>query len=152
MTNLKRWRLLGLGAAVVLGCAAAFARPEAPAMEVLVYKTPTCGCCVRWVDHLQDHGLRVVTQDLSDLSAVKKQHHVSERLASCHTAIAQGYVFEGHVPADVVLRFLKERPNAVGLTVPGMPMGTPGMEGPRRDRYDVLTFDQAGATQVYTSR
>jgi len=94
----------------------------------------------------------VTAYDISDLTPIKKKYGVPNALTACHTAIVDGYVVEGHVPADVILRLLKERPNVAGITVPGMPMGSPGMEGAYSESYDVLTFDQDGKTQVYTSR
>jgi len=122
----------------------------ANATEITVYKSPTCGCCERWIDHLGDNGFDVVTKDIRDLSAVKAAHAVTPRLASCHTALVDGYVVEGHVPVVDIRRLLAERPAVKGLAVPGMPMGSPGMEGARKDPYDVLTFDDEGRTKVFT--
>lgn len=122
------------------------------APTVVVYKSPTCGCCNKWVDHMREHGFEVETHDTRDMGRVKAMVGVPGALSSCHTAIVDGYVVEGHVPADVVRRMLEERPEAVGITVPGMPMGSPGMEGPYTERYDILTFDEAGRTRVYESR
>jgi hypothetical protein len=126
----------------------------APGAEVTVYKSPTCGCCTEWVAHLRRHGFRVKTEDLPDLSSVKTRHGVPAALQSCHTAIVEGYVVEGHVPADLVERLLRERPRIVGLAVPGMPVGSPGMEVPGvpADRYRVLTFDRSGKTDVFATR
>jgi hypothetical protein len=118
--------------------------------SITVYKSPTCGCCAKWVDHLQANGFEVETIDLQDMSAVKAEAGISRQLASCHTAKAGGYVIEGHVPADDIKRLLKEKPDVVGLTVPGMPMGSPGMEGHRKDNYDVLTFTRTGETSVFS--
>jgi len=121
----------------------------ANATEVTVYKSPTCGCCERWIDHLEDNGFDVVTKDVRDFSAIKAAHSVAPRLASCHTALVDGYVVEGHVPVADIRRLLAERPAVKGLAVPGMPMGSPGMEGARKDPYDVLTFDGEGRTKVF---
>lgn len=125
-------------------------RAEPP--EVMVYKTPTCGCCAKWVTHLEEAGFKVKTTDQNDLSPVKKKAGVPQNLASCHTAIVGGYVVEGHVPAEVVHRLLTEKPDIVGVSTPGMPIGSPGMEqGNRVDKYDVLAFDREGKTSVYAS-
>ena len=124
---------------------------QAPTMTV--FKSPTCGCCKDWVAHVRKHGFKVVTKDIADVSPTKKAHGVPESLHSCHTALVGGYVIEGHVPADLVQKLLRERPKGVsGLAVPGMPMGSPGMEGPIKQKYDVLTFDKSGRTTVYAKR
>ena len=127
-------------------------RPAATATLVTVYKSPTCGCCTKWVEHLQEHGFRVEVRDTSDVQPVKARHGLPGNLASCHTALVGGYVVEGHVPADVIRRLLRERPQVAGVAVPGMPMGSPGMEGPYKDDYDIVSFTREGATQVYESR
>ncbi|HEX7090828.1 MAG TPA: DUF411 domain-containing protein [Longimicrobiales bacterium] len=118
---------------------------------VVVYKSPTCGCCAKWVEHMREAGFRLEVHDTADVSAIKAQHGVTRDLQSCHTALVDGYVLEGHVPAEVVRRFLAERPMFAGLAVPGMPMGAPGMEGPRKDRYDVVAFRRDGTREVYSS-
>ena len=122
---------------------------QAPVVEV--YKSPTCGCCVKWVAHLQQHGLTVRTTDVPDPSVIKMKVGVPGRLSSCHTALVDGYVVEGHVPAVDVLRLLKERPRVTGLAVPGMPEGSPGMEGPNPDAYDVFAFDPNGNVTMFAS-
>ncbi len=119
-----------------------------------VKKSATCGCCQAWVDHLRQSGFRVKTENLimGALMRFKLKHGVPPKLASCHTARVAGYTIEGHVPAREIARLLKERPTAVGLTVPGMPIGSPGMEsGDRRDKYDVLLIRKDGGTEVYTT-
>ncbi len=117
---------------------------------VTVYKSPTCGCCSKWVEHLEQAGYRVDAVDRVDMMAVKDSLGVPSNLASCHTAVVDGYVVEGHVPAEQIARLLDERPEAVGIAVPGMPAGSPGMEmGDRRDPYDVIAFDEAGDGAVY---
>lgn len=149
------WKGFALGVAmVVLGLwtVSAFSKSPSDVTNMTVYKTPTCGCCTKWVNHLREQGFQVTAYDISDLTPIKKKYGVPNALTACHTAIVDGYVVEGHVPADVILRLLKERPKVVGITVPGMPMGSPGMEGKYSEPYDVLTFDQDGKTQVYTSR
>lgn len=118
---------------------------------VTVYKSPTCGCCNAWVDHMRENGFRVVAVDTNDLDAVKASHGIRPEHGSCHTATVGDYVVEGHVPASDVRRLLSERPSVAGLAVPGMPMGSPGMEGPRSERYDVLAFERSGAARVFAT-
>ena len=138
--------VLGLGGYTWWGQTSVAA--ELPA--VTVYKSPTCGCCTKWVDHLQQNGFEVQVQDRADMQAVKEELGIPQRLSSCHTAAVDGYVVEGHVPADDIRRLLHERPQAAGLAVPGMPVGSPGMEqGTRRDPYDVLLFTEDGGVGVY---
>lgn len=117
---------------------------------VTVYKTPTCGCCTKWVDHLKASGFRVESHDITDVSPIKAEHGVPGNLHSCHTAVVDGYVVEGHIPADVVRKLLAERPQVAGIAVPGMPMGSPGMEGPYTQNYDVLAFTREGEKRVYS--
>ena len=124
----------------------------AEAATVVVYKNPTCQCCEKWADHLRAHGFRVQLHTAEDLDRVKKAAGVPEQLATCHTARVDGYVIEGHVPADVVERLLQERPAIAGIAVPGMPRGVPGMDGPIKDRYDVIAFAHDGTSSVYASR
>jgi hypothetical protein len=119
---------------------------------VVVYKTPTCGCCNNWVDHVKASGFPVVTHDLDDLAEIKRDLGVPAGRISCHTATVGGYTIEGHVPADLIRRMLDEKPSIRGLAVPGMPMGSPGMEGVIKQDYDVLAFDSAGAVTVYAKR
>ena len=126
---------------------------RAAATDITVYKSPTCGCCEKWVDHLRANGFRVTTRDLEDVSEVKATLGVPAALQSCHTGVVGAYVVEGHVPADLIARMLKERPTIRGLAVPGMPVGSPGMEvGTRKDTYAVIAFDKAGKTSVYATR
>lgn len=120
--------------------------------KIAVYKSPTCGCCTKWEDHLREAGFEVESHATSEMAAVKVANGVPAALSSCHTAVVGGYAIEGHVPADLIRRLLKERPKVAGLTVPGMPMGSPGMEGARKDAYDVLTFDEMGRTTVFARR
>lgn len=125
-----------------------------PQPEVTVYKSPTCGCCTEWVAHLRRHGFRVKVEDVTSLQPIKTRHGVPEALQSCHTALVGGYVVEGHVPADLVERLLREPPKVAGIAVPGMPVGSPRMEvpGARAERYQVLTFDRSGQTEVFATR
>lgn len=119
---------------------------------MVVYKDPNCGCCADWIDHIQAAGIEVDVRDTSEMNQVKLQHGVSRGLSSCHTALIDGYVVEGHVPAEDVLRMLQERPQIKGLAVPGMPIGSPGMEQgdpADYDAYDVVAFDGAGNLSRY---
>jgi len=123
-------------------------RAESPA--VTVYKTSTCHCCSKWVDHLRAAGFPVVAHDVENLDEIKALQGVPLALRSCHTALVGGYLIEGHVPAPVIERLLRERPRLGGLAVPGMPVGSPGMEGPNPEPYQVLAFDASGRVQVYS--
>lgn len=114
---------------------------------ITVYKSPTCGCCKNWIKHLEAAGFEVEAIDSDDMNAVKQEFGVPRNMTSCHTARVAGYTIEGHVPADDILRLLGKRPEADGLAVPGMPVGSPGMEvGDRVDPYKVMLFGEAGAT------
>jgi hypothetical protein len=104
------------------------------------------------VVYLQSQGFKVTAHDVDDMEPVKQRHGVKPNVESCHTATVEGYVVEGHVPADLIQRLLKERPEVVGIAVPGMPMGSPGMEGPRKERYEVVLWDKEGKTTVYAVR
>lgn len=127
-------------------------KPQKP-LTVSVYKTATCGCCSKWVDHMRAQGFDVKVQDVDDIRSVKATHGVPPELSSCHTTLVGGYVIEGHVPADVVKRLLRERPKVAGLAVPGMPVGSPGMEQPgRQDSYAIVSFDRAGQRKIYERR
>ena len=121
----------------------------AQAADVVVYKSPTCGCCKEWVNHMRENGFKVTVHDRRDMDPIKRELGVPQRLQSCHTAQVDGYVIEGHVPAADVVRLLRQKLPVKGLTAPGMPMGSPGMEGPRKDPYAVLTFQSDGRTAVY---
>lgn len=126
------------------------ARAESDSMPVVtVYKSPTCGCCSKWVDHLKANGFKVAAFNVDDVTQHKSRLGVPPAMGSCHTAEVAGYVVEGHVPAQAIQRLLRERPAARGLTVPGMPQGSPGMEGPRKDAFDVLLIDPRGSTRVF---
>ena len=137
-------------AAAESGPAQAVSSSVGPAIKV--YKDPNCGCCNNWVEHLKEHGFAVETMDMPDLSLLKQKHGIREELQSCHTAVVGDYAIEGHVPADLIHKLLKEKPPVAGLAVPGMPIGSPGMEGAISERYAVLTFDKAGKTTVYAER
>ena len=122
---------------------------QATSTTVEVYKSATCKCCSKWVDHMRAHGFTVNTHDVGN-KEVRERAGISTTLGSCHTALVDGYAIEGHVPAADIKRFLKERPRAIGLTAPGMPHGSPGMEGARSDPYDVLLINKQGYTSVYS--
>lgn len=124
---------------------------SAQAAEVTVYKSPTCGCCNAWIKHLEANGFSVKAHNVSDVGQYKIRYGLRPELASCHTALVNGYVIEGHVPAADIKRLLRERPAVTGLAVPGMPAGSPGMEGPRKDRYQVLSFDSKGEIRVFAT-
>jgi hypothetical protein len=121
---------------------------------VTVYKSPTCGCCSKWVDHMKAAGFAVTSHDVDDVAAIKEKHGVPAEAGSCHTALVGTYVVEGHVPADAVKRMLRERPNIAGIAVPGMPVGSPGMEVPGRpaDSYSIVAFEKSGKYSVYEKR
>ena len=115
-----------------------------------MYKTPTCGCCSKWSEHMRQNGFRVTEYVQEDLSDIKAANKVQPRFSSCHTALVDGYVIEGHIPAADVIRLLRERPAVSGITVPGMPAGSPGMEvGDIRQPYQVLSFDESGLVGVF---
>jgi hypothetical protein len=151
----SRLKISGTVAAVLATLAIAaglWLRGTAEAAEITVYKSPTCNCCSKWVTHLERHGFKVITRDIDDVSPLKARLGVSPELASCHTALVDGYVIEGHVPADLIGRLLNERPSLKGLAVPRMPVGSPGMEGPNPEQYEVLGFDADGNSSVYATR
>ena len=136
-------------AATTVASAAAVAPGAEPTL--VVYKTPTCGCCRNWVGEMEKAGFKVEVHDLEDLSATKHAAGVPDELQACHTARIGGYVVEGHVPAADIRRLLAERPDVSGIATPGMPMGSPGMEGGSSEHYDVLTFGGDGRTTVFAS-
>lgn len=144
---IDRRTMIGLALAAIP--AVACSRP-AKATEVNVYKSPYCGCCGAWVDNLRTSGLKVVVHDLGDVTPIAKKAGVPDDARSCHTAIVDGYFVEGHVPASDIRKLLSERPMARGIAVPGMPIGSPGMEqGNRKDAYATLIIDRRGATRVF---
>jgi len=118
--------------------------PPPPAMKV--YLTPTCGCCGKWVEHLTAAGFKVTREGTTNLDGVAERQRVPEQLRTCHTAVIGPYLVEGHVPADVVQKMLKEKPKIAGIAVPGMPIGSPGMEGSNPRPYSVVAFKADGTT------
>ncbi len=121
--------------------------------QITVYKSPTCGCCTDWEDHLTMEGFEVTSIERNNMNPIKEKFGVKRNLASCHTGIIDGYVIEGHVPASDIKRLLAERPKIAGLTAPGMPKESPGMQphAEKPKNYDVLSFDESGKTEVFTS-
>jgi len=117
--------------------------------QITVFKTPSCGCCSKWVSHLRDNGMEVETVDLTDLKMVKSMAGIRPEHASCHTAKVGDYVIEGHVPAEDIKRLLAERPDAKGLAVPGMPTGSPGMDMPNATHYQVMLLGKDGSAEVF---
>jgi len=146
-------RLALVGAALLSQPLRALAQ-AAKQTQITVWKDPNCGCCKDWVAHLQENGFEVKIND-SGNAAARTRLGVPEKLGSCHTALVDGYAIEGHVPAREIHRLLKQRPSAIGLTAPGMPVGSPGMDGAvyggRKDPYDVLLINRNGSTRVYQS-
>lgn len=144
--NRREFALAGLAAALI----APPARADAP--RLLVMKTATCGCCSAWIDHLADAGFEVTALDLDQeaLWAEKARARIPEALSSCHTALVAGYVIEGHVPAGDIRRLLRDRPRALGLAVPGMPLGSPGMEvGGRTEPFETLLLRPDGTAESF---
>ena len=136
--------------------AAAAASATLPALaagtlpQIEVFKNPDCGCCGAWVDHLKTAGFPVKVHETPDTSAVRKRHGIPDEFGSCHTGVVAGYALEGHVPAEDIKRLLAKKPAAAGLSVPGMPVGSPGMEvGSRKDPFQVLLIDKAGRSSVF---
>jgi hypothetical protein len=121
----------------------------AMANEIAVYKSPTCGCCSKWVRHLEQNGFTVKAYDVKDVNTYKERFGVPISLGACHTAKVGDYVVEGHVPAEDIKRLLSERPKVKGIGVAGMPAGSPGMESPHPERYEVKSFDAAGALKTF---
>jgi hypothetical protein len=151
----RTWVLAGvLGVIAVTGAtAAAFSNSRENLAEVVVYKDPNCGCCAKWVDHMRSNGFDVKVEDTGAMAAVKERYGIAMGLRSCHTSVIGDFVFEGHVPADAIQKFLAKPPaGARGLAVPGMPAGSPGMESAVPQAYDILVFDKDGATKVFEKR
>ena len=150
MTITRREFLAAVGVGAV---AAAWPRRAAAAPATMtVYKSAACGCCAKWVAHIKAAGFAVTVKDTDDVDSVKRDMGVPSALQSCHTALVGGYVIEGHVPADVVRQLLVQKPRGVGLAVPGMPVGAPGMEGSPTERYTVVLFERNGTTTVFARR
>lgn len=137
---------------IAAALAAAFALPALAAERGLMLKDPYCGCCDAWSAHMQRAGIALTTRIEPAMQQQKDRLGVPSPLRSCHTAQIGGYVFEGHVPADLVKKVLREKPAIAGLAVPGMPLGSPGMESTTKHPYHVVAFDRHGKTSVYAQR
>jgi hypothetical protein len=121
-------------------------------IDIVVNRSPTCSCCGKWIEHLKQNNFNVKDIVSDDVQTIKNKYGVTQELASCHTALINGYVVEGHVPADDIKTLLKKKSDVVGITVPGMPSGTPGMEmGGKKDAYQVISFDKKNQHQVFNS-
>ncbi len=146
-------RLVSLLSLLVLVLAGAAWQSQTKAPALRVVKSPTCGCCQAWIDYMKKAGFTVTVENRAEFSALKRENGVTRDLESCHTAFVDGYVIEGHVPADLVKKLLKEKPAGVkGIAVPGMPIGSPGMEGGKPERYTVYTFDAKGRAKPWAER
>ena len=147
---MKRIRFAIIPLALLLSAAAAqkAAKPAA-AQPITVYRTAACGCCGKWVDHLKAAGFAPTVHIVESTNTVDARKRVPEQMRPCHTATLEGYVVEGHVPADVIRQLLRDKPRLEGIAVPGMPAGSPGMESPNPQPYDVLAFDGKGKTTVF---
>lgn len=142
---------LGLVALVALVWTAAPAADAPPVLRVI--KSPSCGCCQAWVEYMEAQGFTVEVEHREEFTALKRANGVTAELQGCHTGFVDGLVVEGHVPADIVRKLLATRPKGVkGVSAPGMPRGSPGMEGPVKDRYTVYTFDAKGNKTAYAIR
>ncbi len=153
----RRMFLTAMGASFAIGGTAIAVRgaigvASAAATEVVVWKSPSCGCCEGWVQHMRAAGYALTVHDVDDVDPIKARLGVPATMQSCHTALVDGYVLEGHVPADSVARLLRERPAAKGLAVPGMPQGSPGMETGVKEPYAVVLFGAPGGASVYEQR
>ena len=154
--NIKRKKLisiLSIFSILAIGLYFGFNLTSQPviAEDIMVYKSPTCGCCKKWVKHLEKEGFNVTTKDMRNMKPIKQQFGVNPQFQSCHTAKIGNYFIEGHVSASDIKRLLKEKPDIKGLSVPGMPMGSPGMEGHRKDKYNVIAIDKNNNATVYSS-
>lgn len=139
-----------LVSALAFGAALGFSLPGVAAQTLVeVYKNPNCGCCIKWVQHLQAAGFEVRTYDRDDNSAARTSLGMPAQYASCHTAKVGGYIVEGHVPASDIQRLLREKPRALGLAVPGMPLGSPGMEADHPMQYETLLIRRDSSASVY---
>ncbi len=150
-----RWIAVAATVAVIAAAAAWLSIPttDAESTDIVVYKTASCGCCRNWVAHLRDNGLEVRVVNVSNTQPTRERLGVPRRLGACHTAEAGKYWVEGHVPVDLVKRLMSEKPDHIqGIAVPGMPMGSPGMEGPNPVTYEVLAYGTDGKTTVFATR
>jgi hypothetical protein len=148
-----KYAALAVALSVPVVTAQTAAQKAAPAPQaIVVYKTATCGCCGKWVDHLKAAGFAPTVHTVATMDETPMRKRIPTTLRSCHTATLEGYLVEGHVPADVIRKLLKEKPRVEGIAVPGMPAGSPGMESNTPEPYDVVTFDAAGKTAVFAKK
>ncbi|WP_026354590.1 DUF411 domain-containing protein [Massilia niastensis] len=140
-------RLVSQAALAATLCVPVFAMAAAPVIDV--FKSASCGCCAAWVEHLTSNGFATRVVNVDNPSDYRERGGIPNELGSCHTGMVQGYAIEGHVPASEIKRLLAENPKAKGLAVPAMPLGSPGMEGPRKDPFDVLLVHANGRTTVF---
>jgi len=156
MMNRRDFMRMSLGAGAIAGAVPAWARAMtedgAAPVRVTVYKSPSCGCCGEWVKYMQKNDFVLKVIPMADPSLMRREAGVPDALGSCHTALVGGYVVEGHVPADLIRKMLAEKPKIVGLSVPGMVDGPPGMNENTKKPYDVIAFDRSGRTSVYAHR
>lgn len=152
LASLRFWFFSAIAAGLVVS-ACSIANPvgqSALAAELTVFRSPTCGCCSLWIDHMKEAGFTVRDEVTEDMTAIKQEYGLPQNLASCHTTLANGYVIEGHIPAADVQRLLTEKPDIAGIAVPGMPIGSPGMEsGNYVEPYTVFSFTDSGQTAAF---
>ena len=149
--RIVRYALLAMALCAPLAAQTA-TKAQPAAQPIVVNKTATCGCCTKWVDHLKAAGFAPTVHTLQTMDEAPVRKRIPSELRSCHTATLEGYLVEGHVPADVIRKLLKEKPRVEGIAVPGMPAGSPGMESSRPEPYDVVAFDATGKTSVFAKR
>lgn len=148
---MKRFKLMLSAALMAASMATAATENTMTEKEMTVYRSPTCSCCGKWIEHAKQNHFVIKDIVSDDMQAIKQKLGVPEKLASCHTAIVDGYVIEGHVPAADIEKLLQTKPKVVGISAPGMPMGSPGMEmGGRQDDYAVVSFDKDGNVEVFS--
>ncbi len=138
-----------LAALLLTACAGGAAPRAADEIDIKVFRSPTCSCCGAWVQYMEQNGFNVIVEDVQDMAPIKARYLVPPELQSCHTALVDGFVIEGHVPVREIMRLITERPDVIGLAVPGMPAGAPGMEGSAEVPFDVIAFDSAGRKQIF---
>ena len=151
----RRQLLQRLGAGAIISMIPKIASPALAALQeppvIKVYKSPSCGCCGQWTEYLKQNGFHPEIVDMDDLSAVKRLAQVPDDLEACHTAMVERYVVEGHVPVEAIRKMLSERPRIIGIAVPGMPSGSPGMPGGTRERFNVIAFSRDSNHRPYMS-
>ena len=151
----RRQLLQDLGAGAIIGLASLVTRPALAALQdppsITVYKSPSCGCCGQWTEYLKQNGFRPEIVDMDDISALKRLAQVPDDLEACHTAVVERYVVEGHVPVEAIRKMLFERPKIIGIAVPGMPAGAPGMPSQDPERFDVIAFARKGKQRLFMS-